>query len=328
MQDYTTAKGGIVRRNAAKTQRRAQGETVEADEVMPPVPTLPDDYDPFTPDQREIIAAYTEAFKFHQYSRALQYTLTKVMKGKPHRFVLQCNHNNASGFETWRRMHVTYDQVEKAQQLNLLWTIMKPTRNNISQAPGESIRQFQKWRDEIYNIENTESTTKEKERSRRAEKITATTTQAKEKAIRVTTRTTRKANQKENAHHDPTTSKGKEKATKATQATTVTTVDRKEVPTAEDEAEEKDQKANNPATTFHQYHHRTRAKVQHYQKEKEKGTTLFATSVAGQDTQATNVGGKDKHTTLINHHQFGQYPTTANRNNCNNCLHNPQPLQQ
>eukprot|EP00971_Amphidinium_carterae_P034775 684572-Amphidinium_carterae.2 len=89
MQDNATANGGIVRRNAARAQRQVQVETVEAEEVMPPVPTLPDDYDPFTPEQREITTAYTEAF--HHYSRALQYTLTKVTKGEPHRFVLQCN---------------------------------------------------------------------------------------------------------------------------------------------------------------------------------------------------------------------------------------------
>eukprot|EP00971_Amphidinium_carterae_P034774 684572-Amphidinium_carterae.1 len=55
-------------------------------------------------------------------------------------------------------MHVTYDQGEKAQQLNLLSRIMKPTWNNVSQAPGEFIRQFQYWRDEIYNYENKVST--------------------------------------------------------------------------------------------------------------------------------------------------------------------------
>eukprot|EP00971_Amphidinium_carterae_P318696 6334712-Amphidinium_carterae.1 len=68
--------------------------------ILPPVPTLPDDYDPFTADQRTKMSEYTEAFHYH--SRALQYTLTKVTKGEPHRFVLQCNHNNSSGFEIWR----------------------------------------------------------------------------------------------------------------------------------------------------------------------------------------------------------------------------------
>eukprot|EP00971_Amphidinium_carterae_P110442 2187902-Amphidinium_carterae.4 len=120
-------------------------------------------------------------------------------------------------------------------------------------------------------------------------------------------------------------SMGREKTTKAIPATTATTVDQKEATTAEDE--EKDQKANHRATTFHHCHSKTKAKVQHNQKEIAKETTLFATSVAGQDTRATNVGGKDRHTKLINHHQFGPYPTTINRN-CSKCLYNPQPPQQ
>eukprot|EP00971_Amphidinium_carterae_P110441 2187902-Amphidinium_carterae.3 len=35
---------------------------------------------------------------------------------------------------------------------------MKPTWNNVSQAPGEFIRQFQNWRDEIFNYKTTVST--------------------------------------------------------------------------------------------------------------------------------------------------------------------------
>eukprot|EP00971_Amphidinium_carterae_P242620 4817293-Amphidinium_carterae.1 len=93
------------------------------------------------------IDEFTEAF--HHYSKALQYTLTKVTKGEPYRFVVQCNHNNSSGFETWRRLHMTYDQGEKAQQLGTLSRIMRPTWNNIQQPPGEFIKNFQNWRDEI-----------------------------------------------------------------------------------------------------------------------------------------------------------------------------------
>eukprot|EP00971_Amphidinium_carterae_P126050 2497296-Amphidinium_carterae.2 len=141
MQDYTTSNAGAVRKNASQAAHRLQGNTVEADEVLPPVPTLPDDYDPFIPEERESINAHTEAF--HHYSRALQYTLRKVTKREPHLFVLQCNHNNASGLETWRRMHTIYDRGAKAQQLNVLSRIMKPTWNNVSQAPGKFIRQFQ-----------------------------------------------------------------------------------------------------------------------------------------------------------------------------------------
>eukprot|EP00971_Amphidinium_carterae_P199168 3952794-Amphidinium_carterae.1 len=65
------------------------------------------------------------------------------------------NLNNASGFETWRRLHLTYDQGEKAQQLRVLARIMRPTWNNVTQAPGEFIRQFQNWRDEIFNYDST-----------------------------------------------------------------------------------------------------------------------------------------------------------------------------
>eukprot|EP00971_Amphidinium_carterae_P246277 4891546-Amphidinium_carterae.1 len=74
----------------------------------------------------------------------------KVMKGEPYKFVVQCNHNNASGFETWRRLHVTYDQGEKAQHLAQLARI---TWNKATQTPTELIKTFQNWRDEIYNYE-------------------------------------------------------------------------------------------------------------------------------------------------------------------------------
>eukprot|EP00971_Amphidinium_carterae_P348727 6490644-Amphidinium_carterae.2 len=88
-------------------------------------------------------------------------TQTKVTKGEPYRFVVQCNHNNASGFETWRRLRMTYDQGEKAQQLGTLSRIMKATWNNVQQQqqPGDFIKIFQNWRDEIYNYENSVSET-------------------------------------------------------------------------------------------------------------------------------------------------------------------------
>eukprot|EP00971_Amphidinium_carterae_P072338 1430943-Amphidinium_carterae.1 len=82
MQAYTTRKKGAIRRNADRAQHQTRGEDTDADEVPPPVPTLPDDYDPFTPEQQDTVTAYTEAF--HHYSRALQYALTKVTKGEPH----------------------------------------------------------------------------------------------------------------------------------------------------------------------------------------------------------------------------------------------------
>eukprot|EP00971_Amphidinium_carterae_P225770 4477776-Amphidinium_carterae.1 len=44
------------------------------------------------------------------YSRVMKYTLNKATKEEPHRFVLNSNRLNASGFETWRQPHATYDQ--------------------------------------------------------------------------------------------------------------------------------------------------------------------------------------------------------------------------
>eukprot|EP00971_Amphidinium_carterae_P193499 3839733-Amphidinium_carterae.1 len=51
MQAYTTRNEPIIRRNAERQQHRAEGGQTNADEPVPPaVPTLPDDYDPFTAD--------------------------------------------------------------------------------------------------------------------------------------------------------------------------------------------------------------------------------------------------------------------------------------
>eukprot|EP00971_Amphidinium_carterae_P026371 520330-Amphidinium_carterae.1 len=69
----------------------------------------------------------------HHYSKMLLYILNKATKGEPHRFVLTTNRINASGFETWRQLHVTYHQVQKAQQLQSLHRIMYPTWNNVTQ---------------------------------------------------------------------------------------------------------------------------------------------------------------------------------------------------
>eukprot|EP00971_Amphidinium_carterae_P025791 508890-Amphidinium_carterae.2 len=69
-----------------------------------------------------------------------------------------CNYNNSSGFETWRRLHVTYDQGEKAQQLQTLSKRLRLTWNNVTQHPSEFIRQFQNWRDEVNNYENVTQT--------------------------------------------------------------------------------------------------------------------------------------------------------------------------
>eukprot|EP00971_Amphidinium_carterae_P345485 6486472-Amphidinium_carterae.1 len=145
----------ILRRNTELAlRRRSEGKDgVPADEAVPQVPDLPQDYDPFTDVQRKHVNEYKDAF--HHYSRVLQYVLTKVTKGEVYRLVVQCNHNNSSGFETWRRLHFTYDQGEKAQHLAQLARIMKPTWNNVNQQPNEFIKTFQHWRDEIYNYEQS-----------------------------------------------------------------------------------------------------------------------------------------------------------------------------
>eukprot|EP00971_Amphidinium_carterae_P218601 4338851-Amphidinium_carterae.1 len=118
--------GPILRRNAILAQRRRDDgpDGVPADEAVPPTPDLPKDYDAFTAEERKHVNDFTEAF--NHYSRVLLYTLTKITKGEVCRLVVQCNQNNSSGFETWRRLHITYDQGEKAQNLAQLKRIMNP----------------------------------------------------------------------------------------------------------------------------------------------------------------------------------------------------------
>eukprot|EP00971_Amphidinium_carterae_P226021 4482949-Amphidinium_carterae.1 len=88
--------------DAEKARRRANGDDgVPADEAVPALPELPENFKSFTDEQQQKIDDFTEAF--NHYSRALQYTLTKVTKQEPYRFVVQGNHNNSSGFEAWRR---------------------------------------------------------------------------------------------------------------------------------------------------------------------------------------------------------------------------------
>eukprot|EP00971_Amphidinium_carterae_P052025 1024085-Amphidinium_carterae.1 len=64
-----------------KKRRRDEGpDGVPADEAVPQVPGLPQDYDPFTEPQRKHVEEFKEAF--NHYSRVLQYVLTKVTKGE------------------------------------------------------------------------------------------------------------------------------------------------------------------------------------------------------------------------------------------------------
>eukprot|EP00971_Amphidinium_carterae_P064851 1285001-Amphidinium_carterae.1 len=90
---YTTRTEPMVRRSADRQQRRAAG--LEAD-----------------PDENKKQQSQNTQKRSTNYSRALQYALTKVTEGDPYRFVAQWNHNDSSGFETWRRLHITYDQGE------------------------------------------------------------------------------------------------------------------------------------------------------------------------------------------------------------------------
>eukprot|EP00971_Amphidinium_carterae_P075150 1485458-Amphidinium_carterae.1 len=66
----------ILRRNAENARRRRDGDDgVAADEAVPQVPDLPQDYDSFTENQRKHINEFTEAF--NHYSRVLQYILKR-----------------------------------------------------------------------------------------------------------------------------------------------------------------------------------------------------------------------------------------------------------
>eukprot|EP00971_Amphidinium_carterae_P257239 5106785-Amphidinium_carterae.1 len=61
---------------------------------------------------------------------------------------------NASGFQTWRALHATYDQGQDAQQLQALHGIMK--KCNMEQCLF--VRLFNQWWDEIINYEESTST--------------------------------------------------------------------------------------------------------------------------------------------------------------------------
>eukprot|EP00971_Amphidinium_carterae_P338761 6476260-Amphidinium_carterae.1 len=82
---YNDFYDSMIKRNAERQKRRAAGLDADPDEPIPQAPTVPNDFEPFTSEQRETIAEYTEAF--NHYRRALQYTLTKVTKGEPYKFV-------------------------------------------------------------------------------------------------------------------------------------------------------------------------------------------------------------------------------------------------
>eukprot|EP00971_Amphidinium_carterae_P108882 2156090-Amphidinium_carterae.1 len=77
---YNTRAEPILRRSADKARRREAGEDgIPIDEAVPPFPEVPDTFQPLTDEQRTKIEEFTDAF--NHYSRALQYTLTKVAIG-------------------------------------------------------------------------------------------------------------------------------------------------------------------------------------------------------------------------------------------------------
>eukprot|EP00971_Amphidinium_carterae_P026147 515600-Amphidinium_carterae.1 len=176
---------------------------------------------------------------------------------------------------------------------------------------------------EEYKHSEEESLGKEKTTTRK-ERVTTT---IKEKEQRTNNHINRNSfidhgNEKEkveNTDNDLTTQTVREKG-KAT-TTTATTLDPKEVTTT---TELEKQRVKETKHKDHQYH-RT-----HTTKEKEENEpTSCVTTVENQDTLQTNVGGKDKSTTLIKHNQCGQYQMTTSLNNYNNYNNylNPQHLR-
>eukprot|EP00971_Amphidinium_carterae_P181320 3597195-Amphidinium_carterae.2 len=89
-----------LRRSSGETTNDEKDENKEnegergVEQGEAPVPEVPDTFEPFNQEQRKTINDYTEAYYY--YSKALQYTLTKVTKKlpkvTPYRFVVQCNH--------------------------------------------------------------------------------------------------------------------------------------------------------------------------------------------------------------------------------------------
>eukprot|EP00971_Amphidinium_carterae_P245758 4880759-Amphidinium_carterae.1 len=124
------------RRDAEQRLRQTYNEKIKNEptsdeEILPQVPELRDDEEPFSENERKLNSDHKDGF--HYYSRLLQYMLNKATKGEPRRFALQCNRNNSSGFETWRQLeHLTHDQGERAHQLHTLNRVMKPNRVSAS----------------------------------------------------------------------------------------------------------------------------------------------------------------------------------------------------
>eukprot|EP00971_Amphidinium_carterae_P163714 3245945-Amphidinium_carterae.1 len=238
---YTMRTEPIIQRNAERRQRRHAGiDRVDADEAVPETPTAPDTS--FTDEQQASIDEYTEAF--HHYSRALQYTLTKITKVEPYRFVAQCNHDNSSGFKTWRRLHMTYNQGEKAQQLGTLAGIMRPTWNNQQQknnnranssrtsrtgATRSSTTKTQTWRQRTLRTQlqrlrtttgmSTSTTTTQEEYKPSKKSLGKEKEKTKTRKERATTTTINKKEKDQNIHnhnnHNNLISLGKEKAKEA-----------------------------------------------------------------------------------------------------------------
>eukprot|EP00971_Amphidinium_carterae_P128395 2543363-Amphidinium_carterae.1 len=65
---------------------------------------------------------------------------------------------NQSGFETWCALHATYNQGKQTQKLHTLQRSMKATWHNESQQPHDFIQQFNLWRDELFQYDETTGT--------------------------------------------------------------------------------------------------------------------------------------------------------------------------
>eukprot|EP00971_Amphidinium_carterae_P228004 4522488-Amphidinium_carterae.3 len=322
MRPYNQRVDAILRRNAARQERRDNGDQgVENDEDLPYEPELPDTFEAFTPEQQEQIQKFTEAF--HYYSRALQYTLTKVTKGDPYRFVVQRNHNKASGFETWRRLHNWRDEVYNYESTisEIAGTIKLATL--LQNIKGE-VRAHLLLNFNSANPDFEAAATKVEDYYRKVYIDNNFSTGVNYFKGKYGKGNDKGKKGQEGTVHDPTTSKDEERA--ATKATAMERAKVAEVTTTttaatEEEEKAKDQKEHHHTATFHN-NNPTRGKD--LQKEKAT-TTLHATFAAKQDTHPTNAGGEEISTTSTKHnnHQCGQYRMTIRHNYYNNYLHNP-----
>eukprot|EP00971_Amphidinium_carterae_P164953 3270140-Amphidinium_carterae.1 len=117
--------------------QREQGEDVEPNEELPPLPKVPEDFKPFTEDEQDTINEYIDAFRY--YSKVLQYTLTKATQQI--------------------RDHLQPQQLKRIRDLEKITCYLRSRRksstttysvkNTKKAEPSEFIKNFQTWREEI-----------------------------------------------------------------------------------------------------------------------------------------------------------------------------------